>query len=709
MVASALPITREMATRYFLTVFVLLLSANVGSSLLNTRPSHQRSLVSCADGVLTRSWRTALKMNALSRQISLCEVGEGTKQEDFGCGRKPWSFLRRALDRRWGLRVLGHMVTAGVVNLFGGRSALAAVISASSSTAATSSEASFMGNMTPVQGFLVWATLFMLSATLHSAEAAMTKISPWRVAQVAEEEGKGSPFVTLSENLTQLLSTILVTTTTLSIYSTAFFVTIMSSTFPKLSLGFITALLTIFTLFFGELLPKAIAVSNSELVARKTVKSISRLAMILYPITFFFKRSSDYLLRFAGLRSIEDNSVSEDMLRMVVNEAVKTEEDGIEGREGRMIQNVLDMQETSVSKIMRPRIDIDACPESCSLAELLELVLESKYSRIPVYRGDVDNIVGVVFSKDLLDFVKLKSDDRQWRARLSLNRGSDDSNGDGASDALTPTGQQFALALNSTGIISPTYFIPETMSTWNALEEMRNRRVHMAIVVDEYGGTSGLVTFEDILEEVVGEIYDEDDDQEDVEEDATIFLKEEGIFEIKGHAELDDVYEALGMTEQELEKINADTSGDCTTIGGLVCSEAGEIPEEGFEFMLGRYDFSVLDVEGDRRILLLRAVKARSDDDEDEDDTSTTTSNSSGGSGPGSDNSADSHVDRTRNGSRSGSSNNSNSRDTDMSSGDAEDNEDDVESGGEKVFRDGEWIESESSPSSLLEGYNQNK
>ena len=521
-------------------------------------------------------------------------------------------------------RALRFVASVMMLVLWKGKSGGVAL--ASSVGGAAKGEA-YANKLTTGQGLLLWGTLFILSATLHAAETAMTKISPWRVAQVAEEEGKTSPFVMLSENLTQLLSTIMVTTTTLSIYSTAFFVSTMSSAFPNLSFGLITALLTVFTLFFGELLPKAIAVSNSELVARKTVKSISRLATLLYPITYFFKRSSDFLLRLSGLRSIEDNSVSEDMLRMVVTEAVKTERDGIEGREGRMIQAVLDMQETAVSKIMRPRIDIDACSESCSLAELLELVLECKYSRIPVYRGDVDNIVGVVFSKDLLDFVKLTANTNENESAPTLQGISSATAGGASGDSeeertsssslLTPTGQHFAYALNNTDMITPTYFIPETMSTWNALEEMRNRRVHMAIVVDEYGGTSGLVTFEDIMEEIVGEIYDEDDDHEDVEEDATIFLKDDGIFEIKGYAELDDVYEALGMTEEEIEGFTGENGGDYSTIGGLVCSEAGEIPEEGYEFSLGRYDFSVLDVEGDRRILLLRAVKACTADSDD--------------------------------------------------------------------------------------------
>ena len=521
---------------------------------------------------------------------------------------------------------------------------------------------------TPVQGMLIWCSLFVISAAMHSAEAAMTKISPWRAKEIAEEEGKQSPFHFLSTNLTQLLSTILVTTTTLSIYSTALFIQTMSNAFPSLSLPFITALLTMITLYFGELLPKAIAVSNSELVARKTVKIISRLAAFLYPITVTFKRSSDLVLQVIGLRSIEDNSVSEDMLRMVLKEAVNTENDGIEGREGRMIKAVLDMEETIVSKIMRPRVDIDSCSESSSLAELLELVLDSKYSRIPVYRGDVDNIVGVVFSKDLLDFVKLNQDEVDIKDELL---------GHGAKGTLTPTGQQFSQALNSTNIISPTYFIPETMTTWNALEEMRKRRVHMAIVVDEYGGTSGLVTFEDLLEEVVGEIYDEDDDQEDVDEDATIFLKEDGAFEIKGYADLDDVYEALDMSNEEVDRFQAEQR-DISTIGGLVCSEAGEIPQIGYQIPLASYDFTVENVEDGRKILLLRAVKARFIEGE-EDDTN-----------------KDREVEDSSNniGDHNGRGGSSYPVDEpDTRSKEEEEEEEEEDGGQDMVFRDGEWVE----------------
>lgn len=435
-------------------------------------------------------------------------------------------------------------------------------------------------NVNPWQGVAVWLSLFTLSALLHGAESAITKISPYKVQEFAEEEGEGSPFATLSGNLTRLLSTILLTTTACSIYSTALFVATAVDFFPQASLGTITALLTAVTLFFGELLPKAMAVSNSELVARMMVPFISKLATVLMPVTVTITFLSDVVLRLSGLKSKEDRSVSEDMLRMVVDEAVESTE-GIETGEGQMIKAVLDMQDTTVEKIMQPRVDIVAVPEDATATEILKCTATTKYSRLPVYRGDVDNIIGVVFSKDLLDYMSLP--------RENVNK-----------DDLIKYRPQMIDSwseLNASQLMKPTYFIPETMTTWNALQEMRRRRLHMAIVVDEYGGTSGLVTFEDILEEVVGEIYDEDDDEEQKEDSTTIFKGVDNVFEMKGFAELDDVCEALGL------EITEELKGEYSTIGGLLCAQAGEIPKEGDEIVFGGYKFTVLHVEDNRRII----------------------------------------------------------------------------------------------------------
>ena len=445
--------------------------------------------------------------------------------------------------------------------------------------------ASIKSNMSPMQGMFLWGSLFLLSAGLHSAESAITKISPWKVQEFVDEEGEDSPFAQLSSNLTRLLSTILLTTTACSIYSTALFVQIASDLFPKASLGFITAALTAVTLFFGELLPKALAVSNSELVARKMVPMISQLATLLMPMTLTVTFLSDLVLRIAGLRSVEDRNVSEDMLRLIVDEAQRTE--GIATGEGRMIKAVLDMQDNEVSKIMQPRVDMVALPESASATEILNLAISSKYSRIPIFRGDIDNIVGVVFTKDLLDFMNLPNDDPPTKDLIKFR----------------PQMKEEWTQTNATQLMKPTYFIPETMNTWNALQEMRRRRLHLAVVVDEYGGTAGLVTFEDILEEVVGEIYDEDDVEEEAVDSRTIFKNSDGSFEMKGYAELDDVCEALGLELEDEEK------GEYSTIGGFLCSEAGEIPREGDQLALCGYKFIVKEVEDNRRIISLSAEK----------------------------------------------------------------------------------------------------
>ena len=217
--------------------------------------------------------------------------------------------------------------------------------------------ASVESNMSPIQGVSVWGALFFLSAALHSAESAITKLSPWKVQQFIDEEGPTSPFATLLNNMTSLLSTILVITTACSIYSTGLFFATAAQVFPNANLGLLTAVLTIVTLFLGELLPKALAVSNSELVARKVkyvvvieyyffnsylfiwyyiqmVPIISRLSLLLLPLTSTMTSLSNFILKIAGMRQKEETNVTENMLRLVVSEAERSE--GIKTDEGRM-------------------------------------------------------------------------------------------------------------------------------------------------------------------------------------------------------------------------------------------------------------------------------------------------------------------------------------------------------------------------------------
>ena len=211
-----------------------------------------------------------------------------------------------------------------------------------------------------------------------------------------------------------------------------------------------------------------------------------------------------------------------------------------------------------------------AVSEDAPATEVLRLAIESRYSRIPVYRNSVDDIVGVVFSKKLL---------------LSIDMGHE-----------MPVVDKSWCNQKAGQLMDPTFYIPETMSTWKALQELKKRRVHLSIVVDEYGGTAGVVTLEDLLEEVVGEIYDEDDAEELQPDKQTILRDSAGGYLVKASAKLDEVCDALGLVLDEEELY------EHSTIGGYLCSLVGAIPAAGEAIVLGDYTCTVLEVDA-RRIL----------------------------------------------------------------------------------------------------------
>lgn len=406
--------------------------------------------------------------------------------------------------------------------------------------------------------------MFIVGAALAAAETAITTLWPWKVRELAEKEGESSPFSILEADLTRFLTTILVTTTTATVLSTAIATEVAGDLFGPAAVGYVTAGLTVLFLFFGEILPKALAVHTPAKVARVMVPVISFLSVIVYPVGKSLAWVSTQILRLLKLPMEDDATVSEEELRLIV--AGADQSGSIEKYESQIIQNVLDLEETDVKVVMCPRVDIVALASTQSLEELLKLESESHYSRMPVYDGTIDNIVGVAMVKSLLRYL--------------------------TEDAtLLQTTQVSEL-------MDPAFFVPESMSVWIVLEEMRKRRLHMAIVVDEYGGTAGLVTLEDILEEVVGEIYDEDDDYE---ANAQIIEKEEdGHYLIEGQSDLKKVNEALSLhlAEEDLD--------DYGTISGFLCARMGGIPDKGDNFVINKVQFTIVDAD-DRRIISLRA------------------------------------------------------------------------------------------------------
>ncbi|GJD06203.1 Putative DUF21 domain-containing protein At3g13070, chloroplastic [Galdieria sulphuraria] len=408
--------------------------------------------------------------------------------------------------------------------------------------------------------------LFLLGSLLAAAETAATTLWPWKLKELAESSGYNSPFQILEKDITRFLTTILVASTTVMVFVTAFTTEAATKLFGDMAFGYTSALMTVFFLFFGEILPKSLAVSNPVLVLRATLPIVSFLSLMLYPVGKLFAVFAKTILRVFRITVEDTTAVSEEELRLIAAGAGRS--GSIERYEQDMIEGVLDLEETKVCEIMCPRVEMVSISAEASLKDLLRLEKDHHYSRTPVYEDSIDKITGIVYFKSLLQF-------------------------------LNEPEQLETVIVRE--LMEPVFFVPESMPVWNVLEQMKKKRQHMAIVVDEYGGTAGLVTLEDIVEEIVGEIYDEDDVDENTE---YICQVSEGVYSIKGNTNMEHlckVLEGLSLShDPELDQFE--------TISGVICHMIGRIPDVGETLHLGNYLFTIMQTD-DRRILLLRVEK----------------------------------------------------------------------------------------------------
>ena len=253
--------------------------------------------------------------------------------------------------------------------------------------------------------FALFFSLFGGLALLHAAEIAITTLYPWKVKEFAEEEeklGKRGTFKILNEDITRVLTTILVASTTCSIFATTVFTHLMAAVFGTAGEKYGALALTALTLFFVELLPKSIGVTNAESVARVMIPPINVMTMFVSPIGISLSWLSKKTLSLIGLKGNDSSGITDSQLRLIVTGA--RDAGTIDAGEQGMIQGVLGLQNRRVREIMKPRVEIIAVPKEMSVASVLGVVRESGYSRIPVYDGEIDNIVGIVLAKNVLDF-----------------------------------------------------------------------------------------------------------------------------------------------------------------------------------------------------------------------------------------------------------------------------------------------------------------
>jgi CBS domain containing-hemolysin-like protein len=393
-----------------------------------------------------------------------------------------------------------------------------------------------VNGLTPTDGWtlVVVAALTGIAAMLAAAETSLTRMSRARAMHLREEQRRGAAqLLNLVEQPARFLNLILLMLLVVQFTATALFTSVMDRIVGGgLGVAIAALFMTLITFIFAEVAPKTYAVQHTDraaLAIAPVVYVLTRLP-VLGPLTRLLIGIGNVVTPGKGLKS--GPFISEDEIKAMVDEAERDEV--IEEEEREMIHSIFEFGDTILREVMVPRPDMVAVPRETSLQQVLELILRSGYSRIPVYDGTIDEVVGLAYAKDVL-------------RRLH----------DGQADKPL------------TDILRPAQFMPESMRAAECLREMRKRKSHMVIVIDEYGGTSGLVTLEDLLEEIVGEITDEYDSEE-----PNIEPLPDGDYRVNARLGIDEVNELLDV---ELPSTEWDS------IGGLLFNLVGGVPREGQE------------------------------------------------------------------------------------------------------------------------------
>lgn len=416
----------------------------------------------------------------------------------------------------------------------------------------------------------LWVALVILvgfSAFFSASETAFSSLNQIRLKSRAEDgDSSAARVLAMAEQYDKLLSTILIGNNIVNI-AAASIGTILFTQMLGAERGATvsTIVLTIIVLIFGEVTPKSLAKEMPEKVATAVSPFLVVLMALMTPLTWLFTQWKKLLGHF--VHSGEADTITEGELMTMVSEA---ENDGeLTDRESELIRSAIEFDDVEVEEILTPRVDVVAVEDDIPLEELAQTFAESGYSRLPVYHGTIDNIIGVVHEKDF------------YIARLKKATKIDD-------------------------LVVPTLYTTGSTQISQLLRTLREQHHHLAVVVDEYGGTEGIITLEDILEELVGEIWDEHDE---VTED---FRKQsDGSWLVSGSASVDDLYEELDLPEEE--------DIDSNTVNGLVQEKTCHLPKVGDRFTLGEYD-GVVTRTAKRRVTEVRLTPAAPAEDAEKDD-----------------------------------------------------------------------------------------
>ena len=422
---------------------------------------------------------------------------------------------------------------------------------------------------------LILVVLILLNAFFAASEIAFISLNDLKIERMEKDGNKrAKQILNMLRNPSQFLATIQIGITLAGFLSSAFasdtFADILApnlnNIFPAISLGtwkaisiiIITIILSFFTLIFGELVPKRIAMKYCEKIAFSSIGIIRIIYIITQPFVKLLTVVTNKISKLFGINQNEEETVTEEEIKMMVDQG--EEKGAIEENEKELINNVFEFNDITVSEVMTHRTDIYAIEINSNVNELIEELDEYKYSRIPVYEGSIDEIKGILYLKDVLKYMKTK-ENKQLKE-----------------------------------IIKSAYFVAQSKPIDEVFKELQKRNNQMAIVVDEYGGTAGLVTMEDILEELVGDIFDEYDDIENEYEKI-----DENTYLLNGSISISELKKILKVEIPE---------GDYETLSGYLQDKLGRIPEDEEKPIIetDKVTYKIEKYE-DKRIIKVKACK----------------------------------------------------------------------------------------------------
>lgn len=385
--------------------------------------------------------------------------------------------------------------------------------------------------------------LLLLSGFFSSAETALFSISKTKVRHLAKQKKTFRLIERMKKNPHKLLSTILIGNNIVNVGAAAMATVITIGIFPNHAVGISTGIMTFFILVFGEVLPKSVATQNNILIATIVIYPVYWMSVLFYPIVVFL----NFIPKITGKIKKTPTATEEELMTFV---EVVEEEGEIKEEEKELIHNIFEFDDTNTSEIMTPRADMFVIDAEEKL--YLEDIIQSGYTRIPVIDDTIDNVIGIINIKDLF-LQKIISE-----SEIDVRK-----------------------------IMTNPYFVPENKKLDKLLHEFKKRKHHMAVVVDEHGGVSGLITLEDALEELVGEIRDETDKEEP---NIKKFKEKEWI--VAGKSDVDEVNEIIGMGIPD--------SKEYDTFSGYILNTMGRIPKEKEKITIGIYMITVEEKQGNR-------------------------------------------------------------------------------------------------------------